>query len=208
MNLLGDLSNQCGFDVTGLVGFRYWSFYENLTFNTNSPYIAVPADVWETQDKFNAENNFYGGQLGIILNYDYCDFFINAKGKVALGAMCSELEIDGYLVTNEFDNYGDPQYFEGGFFTAPSNIGRHKKTNFSVIPEIDINLGYKFCDGIQLEIGYTAMYISNVLWAGKQIDPNINQHRQHCTRVIQPLCSLVKHLQVCVIKQKVFGYKA
>lgn len=174
LNVVGQFYDSCGFNVTGLAGFRYWNYYENLTFNTSSPFVLNPGSVWFTQDKFNAENNFYGGQLGVVLDYDYCNFFINAKGKIALGAMCSELSIDGFLETDDFNPYTAVQTFPGGYFALPSNIGRHKKTNFSVIPEITVNVGYRFFDCMQIEVGYTAMYVSNVLWAGKQIDSRIN----------------------------------
>ena len=174
LNVLGRLPGSCGFDIVALAGFRYWSFYEGLRFNTDSPYVVPPIDIWMTEDKFDAENNFYGGQVGMVFTYNVCNFFANVKGKLAVGAMRSELKIDGYLETNDFDHFEAVVTYPGGYFTAPSNIGKHKKTNISVIPEINVNIGYKFCDCVQFEVGYTAMYVTNVLWAGKQISRNIN----------------------------------
>lgn len=174
LNVVGRLPYTCDFDLVAFAGFRYWNFYEGLKFFTDSPYINDPADIYSTVDRFDAENNFYGGQLGLLLGYNCNNFFFNVKGKVAVGAMCSEVKIDGHLLTNEYDDYGAPVKYIGGYFTAPSNIGKHKTTNFSWIPEIDVNVGYKFFECMYVQIGYTAMYVSNVCWAGKQIDPRIN----------------------------------
>lgn len=158
-----------------LVGFRYWNFDDHLTFYTNSPNIpGQQANVFFTQDTFHTENNFYGGQIGAQFDYDYCSFFFNVKGKVALGAICQETVINGELVTNNFDGFGASQTFKGGYFALPTNIGHHKKKQISVIPEVNVNIGYQFADCVRFQVGYTFLYVTNVLRATKQIDRSIN----------------------------------
>lgn len=158
-----------------LAGFRYWNFDEDLKFIVNSGLVSTPS-IFNTIDKFNVQNNFYGGQLGASFDYHYCSFFFNLKGKVALGAMYQKLGIHGAFETNEISDTatGALVKYPGGIFALPSNIGNHKKTRFSVIPEVDVNLGYQFTECFSVHVGYSAMYVTNVLWAGKQIDPNIN----------------------------------
>ncbi len=163
----------CGLDFIFLAGFRYWNFDEKLKFSTDSPNIDPP-DVFKTNDKFHAENNFYGGQAGFELNYVYDCFSFNFKGKVALGAMCEEASIKGYLVTNDFDGFTDVQKFSGGYFALPTNIGHHKRTQFSLIPEADVTLGYQWSDCFAFHVGYTFLYVSNMLWATKELDRHIN----------------------------------
>lgn len=162
-----DCSTKFGF----LAGFRWWNFDEHLDFLVNTPGINPPT-IYNYGDKFDVKNNFYGGQLGASFDYNYCDFFFNLKGKVALGAICQETIIDGTFTTNELT--GAIQTFVGGFFAEPTNIGHHKKTRFSVLPELDVNFGYQFTDCFSIRVGYSVLYVSNVLWAGKQIDRNIN----------------------------------
>ncbi|MEI8366554.1 MAG: BBP7 family outer membrane beta-barrel protein [Parachlamydiaceae bacterium] len=167
----------CGLNMAVLAGFRYWNFNESLNFTVNSPYLAYPEDVFTTIDKFDVQNNFYGGQLGVAFDYMYDCFFVNLKAKVALGANCGRVDINGSLLTNEFNpvfSTGAPQSYIGGFFADPTNIGNHSKTLFSVIPEVNINIGYQIMDSLRLQVGYTFMYASNVLWAGKEIDSNLN----------------------------------
>lgn len=154
-----------------LAGFRWWNFDEHLRFFGNSPAIDPPS-IYNYTDKFHVENNFYSGQIGASFDYTYCNFFLNLKGKVALGAMRQETEIEGSFTTDEFS--GVAETFDGGFFALPTNIGHHKKTRFAVLPEIDVNIGYQFSDSLRVRVGYSVLYVSDVLWAGKQIDRNLN----------------------------------
>jgi len=165
----------CGSNFTALAGFRYWNFREYLTFSTNSPFNPphVP-DTYTTKDEFSTKNNFYGAQLGLVWDYDYGCLSITAKGKIALGAMCESSVIKGRLLTNDYNDFGAVLEYPGGYFSLPTNIGKHSQTKFAAIPELNLNVGYQLFDCMQVKLGYTFMYVSNVLWAGKQIDRNIN----------------------------------
>lgn len=174
LNGLFTIASCSGYHVRGLVGFRYWNFDEQLTFATDSPFINPPIDVYTTEDRFSTRNNFYGGQIGIDMDYSWCKFFVNVKGKVALGAMNEKVKIQGLLTTNDFNNFGEPQTFPSGYLVQSTNSGSHSKTQFAVIPELDINLGYQISDCLSVSVGYTFLYVSNMLWAGKQIDREIN----------------------------------
>lgn len=154
-----------------IAGFRYWNFNEKLTFTTESPFIPTNS-IYNNRDKFRTQNNFYGGQIGGSFNQRYCSLCFNITGKVAVGAMCQESQIDGLFVTNEFT--GEVQSFLGGYFAQPSNIGKHKKTRISVIPEVDINMGYQITDCFCVHVGYTFLYATNVLRAPKQMSSAIN----------------------------------
>lgn len=176
LNILRPMpSCDSGSQLIALAGFRYWNFREHLTFTTNSPYNPPhAADTYTTKDLFSVENNFYGGQLGMIWAYDYGCLSLTAKGKIALGAMCERLAINGYLLTNDYDNFGVVIEYPGGYFALPTNMGRHTKTRFTAIPELNFDIGYQLFDCMQIKLGYTFIYVSNMLWAGKQIDRNIN----------------------------------
>lgn len=177
LNALASSSYDCNTNYGFLGGFRYWNYEDSLTFETSSPNVVVPPaipDVYNTQDKFRTKNNFYGFQLGAYIDYSCNSFFFDAKVKVALGGICQKLNINGFLETNDFDVNGIVNTYQGGYFTFPSNIGSHKKTKFSWIPEVNLNIGYKFSDCLKLKIGYTFLYVSNVLRAANQVNRNIN----------------------------------
>lgn len=177
LNAVAVFPCDCCFNLSALLGFRYWNFDETLNFTTSSPNVTPPEGVFQTYDKFNVQNNFYGGQIGGSIDYSFDCFSVNVKAKVALGAMCEELGISGATFTNDFNPEpftGTVVEYAGGYFALPTNIGHHNKTNFAVIPEVAINFGYQFTENFRVNVGYTFLYVSNMLWAGKQIDPVIN----------------------------------
>lgn len=175
MNVVATLPYDCEWSFGLLAGFRYWNFNERLTFDTDSPFIPpFTADVYMTKDSFHTKNNFYGGQIGGWIDYHCNQFFCRLKGKIALGAMHQESVIKGELLTNDFNGFGTVQTFPGGYFALPSNIGHHKSNCFAVIPEANITFGYEVTDVLRLQVGYTFLYVNNVLWAGKQISRNIS----------------------------------
>lgn len=183
LNGLAKFSFDCESRFHVLLGFRYLNFTERLTFDTSSPYVSpfVPGvsapDTYRTTDRFKTENNFYGGQVGFAWETLFCsDFFFNLKAKIAFGAMQEKLNIDGELVTNDFVGF-DPNpvvTYEGGYFALPTNIGHHKKTQFAIVPEVNLNIGYQVMDCLRLQLGYSFLYVSRVLYATKQLNPEIN----------------------------------
>lgn len=167
--------DDCSMTLSMLGGFRYWNFDEQLSFKTDSPNVApFPSDVFLTTDKFEAKNNFYGGQVGLKLDYACYQFFFSLKGKVAVGTMHQEAKINGSLQTNDYKGFGVVETYPGGYFTMPTNLGKHKHDCFAVIPEANINFGYHFTDHLSLRVGYTFLFVNNVLWAGNEIDRTIN----------------------------------
>ena len=60
-----------------------------------------PLDVFQTRDRFDTINNFYGGQLGARAEYRMGAFFVAARGTVALGNMHESVEINGATTTDD-----------------------------------------------------------------------------------------------------------
>jgi Putative beta barrel porin-7 (BBP7) len=158
-----------------LGGFRWLRLHETYTFTTSSPFIPPnPVDIWNTTDKFDAFNNFYGAQLGARARYDWGPWFASGTVKVGVGAMVQTVEISGSLVTNDFTDFGPTQTFPGGYFALPTNIGTHTRTVFGVVPEMGLNVGYQITPGMSVFVGYTMLYANNVVRPGNQINRNIN----------------------------------
>jgi hypothetical protein len=160
-------------DILG--GFRFLNLRETLTFNTDSPNVDPrPADVFQTRDQFETTNNFYGAQAGVRARYDRGPWAFKGTFKFALGVMTQSVDIDGFLLTNDFNDFGEPETFPGGYFAQPTNIGSHSRTEFAVVPEIGLNLEYHVTDWITILAGYTFLFTSNVVRPGDQIDRGIN----------------------------------
>jgi hypothetical protein len=161
--------------VDALAGFRYLRLRETYTFETSSPSIPpAPADVFETRDAFDATNSFYGPQLGIRASWDWGTFFLTSVVKVGFGAVVQSVDVAGSLVTNDFNNFGPPQTFAGGYFARPSNIGDHQRTVFGVVPEAQLTAGFRLTPWLSLVAGYTFLYVNDVARPGNQIDRSLN----------------------------------
>ena len=158
-----------------LGGFRFLQLRESYTIDTSSPYNPPnPADIWNTTDKFDARNRFYGLQLGVRAAYDYGAWVGSVVGKVAAGTMQQRVSVNGSLETNDYNNYGATQTFNGGYLALPTNIGEHSHNTFAMVPELALNLGYRITPQATVFVSYSALYASNVARPGEQINRNIN----------------------------------
>src|SRR5262249_19285854 len=94
--------------------------------------------------------------------------------KVALGTTNSTVNISGgqNLLLN-----GVPTGANAGLLALGTNSGIHHTNSFSVVPEATINLGYQLTPRMKVFVGYTFLYLSNVLRPGEQIDTGIDVTR-------------------------------
>jgi hypothetical protein len=159
-----------------IAGVRYLRLKETFTFTTDSPNIPPqPLDVYQTTDRFDATNNFLGAQLGARARGDWGAWFATGSVKVGLGAMRQTVEIEGTLLTNDFNNFGPPvAYPGGGYFATPTNIGERRRTVFAVVPEAGLNVGYRLTPWMSIVAGYTFLYASDVVRAPQQINRTVN----------------------------------
>lgn len=175
VNATWALAPQGGWRTSLVGGFRFLQLRETYTIATSSPYIAPnPADIWNTTDNFDARNRFYGLQAGIRAAYDKGPWVIGLAGKVALGTMQQRMSINGFLETNDFNDYGATQTFPGGYYALPSNSGDHSRSAFAVVPEVGINVGYRLTPQLTAFMGYSFLYASNVVRPGDQVNRTIN----------------------------------
>ena len=170
-----NLASSAALRLDLLGGFRYLDLRETFSFKTNSPNVAPrPADIFQTKDQFDTTNSFYGGQVGVRARYGWGSWTFNGTVKFALGAMVQSVDINGFLLTNDFNGFGEPQKFPGGYFAQPTNIGNHSRAVFAVVPEIGLNVGYNVTDRITILLGYTFLFTNNVVRPGDHIDRGIN----------------------------------
>lgn len=95
--------------------------------------------------------------------------------KVAVGTTQSTVNINGNTVIT--DVAGATSSGPGGVLAQPSNIGQYSSSEFSVLPELGLNLGYDLSCRTRITVGYTMLYWSNVGRPGDQIDLSINERQ-------------------------------
>jgi hypothetical protein len=159
-------------------GFTFLQLNENLVITENitvlptAPPPFVPGSTIMVTDRFETRNNFYGGQIGARAEWWRGAWFMNVRGVVALGDTHQEVHISGSTVFTSPG--GAPITQPGGLLALPTNIGNYSRDQFSVIPQVGINFGRQLTPHFRVFAGYTAMYWSNVVRPGDQIDPVVN----------------------------------
>lgn len=181
VNILGNLADTCGVRVDVLAGFRYLQLNEKLRIEQSFVSRDLSElDTWE--DEFATHNYFYGGQIGVRGEYMFERFFVNGNAKLGMGVTEQRVSINGGLsqavVGGAFDAFGNPiQNIQvvhsaiGGLLADPASF---RRSRFSVVPEVGLNVGYQFASYLRLSVGYNFLYWSNVLRAGDQVNGSPN----------------------------------
>lgn len=159
-------------EFTILAGFRYLDLLEDLAIDSSSQSL-VDSTLTNFHDSFQTRNQFYGGQIGTRLTWQRDRFSFDITGKLALGATCETVNVQGTTVQYPGNSY-TPNIYPGGFFAQPSNIGRTTATQFGVIPSVELKLSYAVTPAWRVFLGYDFMYWSDVVRPGSQVDHNIN----------------------------------
>jgi hypothetical protein len=167
----------CNYRLDVLGGFRYLNLEESLSITETGLFLPgngppLAGDTFLVHDFFGTRNQFFGGQVGVIGEYDWGRFSVTGWGKVALGDTHQNILIDGNQVITAPN--GTTQQFTGGLLALTSNIGHFRQDRFSVIPELNLNVGYQVTDHVRLFVGYDVLYWNNVVRPGGQIDRNLD----------------------------------
>jgi hypothetical protein len=159
-------------DVVG--GYRFVNLDENLLVRATRvtpPLGGDPAIVTETTDSFDTDNDFHGGEIGLLLEIYSGRWTVEMLGKCALGNNHQEVTINGF--TSNSAAGAPPAFFTGGFLALPSNIGVFDNDEFAAIPEAHVKVKYDLWENLRFTIGYRFIYLSEVVRPGDQIDLNL-----------------------------------
>jgi hypothetical protein len=160
------------FDVIG--GYRFFKLDEGLFINDTvfpTGGIFVPGTFIDTIDVFETENQFHGGEVGMMAEFRRSGFSLELRAKVGLGNNRQRVEIFGETTVNDtISSVVTP----GGLLALPTNIGTFSRDEFTVIPQLGLKLGYHFTDNLRATVGYDILHVNNVIRPGDQIDLSIN----------------------------------
>jgi hypothetical protein len=217
----GELNCCCGtvhfgcVTLSGLVGFRYVDFHEDLLLDgnvhlfqpTNLPPTsadtidpangsrALSADLsYLTHDSITTHNHFYGGQIGGVMDVCCGHFFLNTRWKVGLGDMHQEVTIDSntQVVNNDpFSRAPASSSAAGGLLTSPFDNGTHSRDRIAWVPEVNVKIGYNCTSWLRAYVGYDLLYISNVVRPGDQssnatVNTTVTLANTNVINVVQP----------------------
>lgn len=184
-NLLGSLfrSEWCCSDM--LVGFGYYGLSEDLTITTRSSPIVLgggaafdgrsvgaPNSV-SVRDRFEARNDFYGGQLGVRTEFKRYNILLGLEAKLAVGNIHQSIGTFGQTQLRGGSG-GILGTTSGGLLALASNSGLQTRDQFGYIPQGAVKLGYRFGEHFSIFGSYNFLYWFDVVRPGDQIDRTVN----------------------------------
>jgi hypothetical protein len=165
-----------GVRVGVIGGYRYMRLGDGVSITEDLTSLStVPAEqgsFW-INDNFRSTNQFNGAEVGFIVEARRARWTMELTGRLALGNNSQTVQIDGTTIISGTPT--DNGIYEGGLLALPTNIGTHKRDQFSAIPQLGINLGYNITPKLRAIVGYTFIYWGNVVRAGEQISLDVNE---------------------------------
>lgn len=122
-------------------------------------------------DSFKTENSFLGGEIGLRARRQRGPLDLELGLQLAIGATRQELDIAGL---NTVTTGGVPVTTPGGLLALDSNSGSWDRDRFSLVPALELMVGYELKNGWRATVGYNLLYWTNVLRASEQIDGTLN----------------------------------
>lgn len=166
-----DIADRSFFRWYAFVGYRYMQLEEDVTIREDLTDPAPPTTDFDIRDHFDAENRFHGGEFGLAGEFADGRWSLDIDARLSLGSHRQKVHIAGDTVITTF---GIPQAFTGGLLTQVTNIGTHKRNEFSVIPEFGASVGYRLHENVRLVVGYRLLFWPDVVRPGDQIDRVVN----------------------------------
>ncbi len=168
---------QCDRPWYFLAGYRYARMDEQLALESSSTFIGalepVPAGTLiEATDRFHANNEFHGAQLGLATAARYCDWSLELTAKLGLGGTRSRVTVAGETAVTVPP--GEPVTHPGGMLALPSNTGTEEQRNFAMIPELGVTVGWDLTCRLKATLGYSFVYWNRVARPGDQIDRELD----------------------------------
>jgi hypothetical protein len=174
VNGFGNIGRFGRWDVDWLAGARYLDLREELGLTAFRLDLAAPGagDTLLFSDQFETRNQFYGGQVGARGRWCCGRLDLDVVGKLALGVTHQVVDRSGQVSATIAP--APPIIDNGELFVQPSNQGRATRDAFTVIPQIQLKLGYYLTERLRVTLGYDFLYSSSVARAGDQIDRTLN----------------------------------
>ena len=165
------LGEDSGSHAYALIGWRHLQLGENLRLRDFENLLGVGGAVVDrvlVEDHFVTRNQFHGVDLGLTGLWRQGPWTLEALAKITLGANRQTVDIGG--TSRGLCGVTSPS----GIFALSSNSGTHGRSVFAFAPEGNVNLGYQVTRNFRLLVGYSFLYLSNVVRPGPQIDTTIN----------------------------------
>jgi hypothetical protein len=159
--------------VDFLSGYRFFKLDDSIEINDRFTTVGgvLAPTTFESTDRFEATNEFHGGEVGLKGQAFYGRFSLELLSKIAFGNNHQEVDISG---SNSVTTLGQTVTTEGGLLALPTNIGEHTRNQFTILPEAGMTFRFELTKNVRLSAGYSFIYVDKVLRSAEQIDLGVN----------------------------------
>ena len=177
--------NCCRTDL--LIGFRYCNLSDSIVIHEN-PTLLSPTTThttlatYDIHDNFRAKNEFYGSEIGLRTQIYRGRWSLGVQTKVAMGNTHQTVTIDGTTVVTPTG--GSPTTYYSGILandntngvsnSGGSNCGTWQRDDFTVIPQLGLELGYQVTRHFRAYVGYDVFYWACVQKSAEQISLDLD----------------------------------
>ena len=132
----------------------------------------MPGTQIVRSDSFQVDNCFQGGAIGLDAEKDCGGWVFNVRPSIGVGRTFTTVDCAGFTMIHVPG--GPDLILPGGTYNLTSNLGEVHSNKWTVVPELDVRVSKTVWDCLRLSVGYSAIYMSNLVRAGEQIDPYVN----------------------------------
>ena len=152
-------------------GYRYARLDEQLSVLENVTVTGLGR--FDVQDHFRTVNDFNGAEIGLHYTHHHCRWSFDLRPRLAFGNVHQRTQITGSTLSTP--TAGPSSNEAGGLLALEgTNIGTSTRDQFSFLPQLDAQLGYRITDQLAFTVGYSFLYWMRVARPGEQIDFNVN----------------------------------
>lgn len=154
------------------LGYRFWELDETLQTREQLQLVSTTdTGSFDIVDTFITRNQFNGAELGFLWQGRRGWWSLDALMRLGIGNVHQTVTVNGS--TRIVDN-GATSTHNTGFLAQRTNIGTYDRDKFTMIPELGLTLGYQATKRIRATMGYSVIYMGNVVRPGDQVDLNVN----------------------------------
>lgn len=124
-------------------------------------------------DDFGTSNTFNGINFGLRSQWYKGCWTFDVSGQLGFGFNRNTVQINGTTLSASPPNF-QILTRSGGIYALDSNGGQETEIGFMFVPEIELGVGYFFCEYGRIYLNYNFMAMTGVVRPGDQIDRRIN----------------------------------
>jgi Putative beta barrel porin-7 (BBP7) len=166
------------FSIDGLAGYRRVFYRDSFTVRSDtvqhSPLLQAGTQVTSV-DQITTENGYDGGLVGVELAAKYGSWSLTARPTATIAYLHADVFRGGYTMANN-PNLPQVQNY-GGTYLRPEDIGTFTSHQWTVIPELTLQLTHSIGEHVRLSVGTSLMYLPVAARAADQIELGLDSDR-------------------------------